>query len=78
MIEKPITSLNRKELKDYIELSDFDTFKTIVKLGNRVKAIKCPNASSYSRKVIDELTDWLKKYYNAIISLFKILFSRIK
>ena len=54
-----------KELKDYIELSDFDTFKTIVKLGNRVKAIKCPNASSYSRKVIDELTDWLKKYYNA-------------
>ena len=54
-----------KELKDYIELSDFDTFKTIVKSGNRVKAIKCPNASSYSRKVIDELTDWLKKYYNA-------------
>ena len=54
-----------KELKDYIELSDFDTFKTIVNSGNRVKAIKCPNASSYSRKVIDELTDWLKKYYNA-------------
>ena len=54
-----------KELKDYIELSDFDTFKTIVNSGNRVKAVKCPNASSYSRKVIDELTDWLKKYYNA-------------
>ena len=54
-----------KELKDYIELSDFDTFKTIINSGNRVKAIKCPNASSYSRKVIDELTDWLKKYYNA-------------
>ena len=36
-----------------------------MKSGNRVKAVKCPNASSYSRKVIDELTDWLKKYYNA-------------
>ena len=54
-----------KEFKDYIEFSDFDTFKAVVNLDNRVKAIKCPNASSYSRKVIDELTDWLKKYYNA-------------
>ena len=54
-----------KEFKDYIEFSDFDTFKAVVNSGNRVKAIKCPNASSYSRKVIDELTDWLKKYYNA-------------
>ena len=53
------------EFKDYIEKSDFDTFKTILKSEGRVKAIKCSNASSYSRKVIDELTVWLKNYHHA-------------
>jgi aspartyl-tRNA synthetase len=53
------------EFKDYIENSDFDTFKTILKSEGRVKAIKCPNASSYSRKVIDDLTAWLKSYHHA-------------
>ena len=53
------------EFKDYIEKSDFDTFKTILKSEGRVKAIKCSNASSYSRKVIDELTVWLKSYHHA-------------
>ena len=53
------------EFKDYIENSDFDTFKTILKSEGRVKAIKCSNASSYSRKVIDELTVWLKNYHHA-------------
>ena len=53
------------ELEEYIKESNFDTFKTIVNSGGRVKAIKCPNASTYSRKVIDDLTDWLKTYYNA-------------
>ena len=53
------------EFKDYIEKSDFDTFKTILQSEGRVKAIKCPNASSYSRKVIDDLTAWLKSYHHA-------------
>ena len=53
------------ELEEYIKESNFDTFKTIINSGGRVKAIKCPNASTYSRKVIDDLTDWLKTYYNA-------------
>jgi len=52
------------EMKDYILDSQFDTFKNIINSEGRVKAIKCPNASNYSRKVIDELTDWLKTYYN--------------
>ena len=53
------------EFEEYIKDSGFDTFKTIISSQGRVKAIKCPNASTYSRKVIDELTDWLKTYYNA-------------
>ena len=63
--DKPDIRFDMKlnEFKEFVELSDFDTFKTIINSGGRVKAIKCPNASNYSRKVIDELTDWLKKYY---------------
>ena len=53
------------EFSDYIESSNFDTFKTIINNKGRVKAIKCPNGSSYSRKVIDELTDWIKTYHQA-------------
>ena len=53
------------EFSDYIYSSNFDTFKTILNNHGRVKAIKCPNASTYSRKVIDELTGWLKTYHQA-------------
>ena len=63
--DKPDIRFDMKliEFKNYVEKSDFDTFKKINNSKGRIKAIKCPNASSYSRKIIDELTDWLKKYY---------------
>ena len=51
------------EFSSYVNSSDFDTFKNILKSGGRVKALKCPNSESYSRKKIDELTSWLKEYY---------------
>ena len=53
------------EFSDYIHSSNFDTFKSILNHGGRVKAIKCPHATTYSRKVIDELTDWIKTYHQA-------------
>ena len=51
------------EFSSYVNSSDFDTFKNILKSKGRVKALKCPNSESYSRKKIDELTSWLKEYY---------------
>ena len=54
-----------KEMAGYVEKSDFNTFKTILESGGRVKGVVCPNASAYSRKIIDELTDYLKKYFGA-------------
>jgi len=54
-----------KEMADFVEKSDFNAFKSVLESGGRVKGIVCPNASTYSRKVIDELTDYLKKYFNA-------------
>ena len=48
---------------DFVEGSDFDTFKNVIKSGGIVKCIKINNAESYSRKVIDELTSWLKEQY---------------
>jgi len=53
------------ELNKYIKKSNFDTFKSIIKSEGRVKGIILPNAETYSRKIIDELTLWLKEQYNA-------------
>ena len=65
--DKPDIRFENKliEFKDFIEESDFDTFKNILKDNGRVKAIKINSADTFSRKVIDQLTDWLKKQYNA-------------
>ena len=64
--DKPDIRFDNKliELEDIINDSSFDTFKNIIKDGGRVKCIKINQADKYSRKVIDELTDWLKEQYN--------------
>jgi len=54
-----------KEMESYIESSDFNTFKSVLDNKGRVKGLVCPNASKYSRKVIDELTEYLRQYFNA-------------
>ncbi len=54
-----------QEMAGFVEKSDFNAFKSVLDSGGRVKGIVCPNASTYSRKIIDELTDYLKKYFSA-------------
>jgi len=51
------------ELCEYINKSNFDTFKNILESKGRVKGIVVSDAEQYSRKVIDELTVWLKEQY---------------
>jgi len=51
------------EFANFVEKSNFDTFKNILKDDGKVKAIKINNAEAYSRKIIDELTSWLKEQY---------------
>ena len=53
------------EMAPYIEKSDFKVFKSILENEGRVKGLVCPNAHKYSRKVIDELTEYLMQYFNA-------------
>tara|TARA_B100001029_G_C15053161_1_gene452309 strand:+ start:204 stop:1967 length:1764 start_codon:yes stop_codon:yes gene_type:complete len=53
------------EFSEYVNNSEFNVFKTTLKDGGRVKAIVCPNGNNYSRKVIDELTDYVKDYHHA-------------
>ena len=48
----------------YVQKSSFNTFLKIIDDGGLTKAIVCPNAQNYSRKVIDELTDYLKTYFD--------------
>ena len=57
--------LELQEFSSYIQKSEFNTFKDIISSSGIVKAIICPNADNYSRKVIDELTDYLKTYFDA-------------
>ena len=54
-----------QEMAPYVEKSDFNAFKSVLENEGRVKGLVCPNASTYSRKVIDELTEYLKQYYKA-------------
>ena len=63
--DKPDLRFGNKllEFETFIAESNFDTFKSILKNGGRVKAVKINNADQYSRKVIDQLTDWLKEQY---------------
>ena len=51
------------DLEKYVMKSNFDTFKNILKSKGRVKGIVFSEANKYSRKVIDELTSWLKDQY---------------
>ena len=53
------------EFSKYVEESEFNTFKDILKNNGIVKAVVCPNADKYSRKIIDELTEYLKTYFKA-------------
>ncbi|MBT7378064.1 MAG: aspartate--tRNA ligase [Candidatus Marinimicrobia bacterium] len=65
--DKPDTRfrIELNEFASYVERSDFNAFKSVLDADGRVKAVVCPNAESYSRKVIDELTDKMKTYYGA-------------
>ena len=65
--DKPDIRFNMelKEMSSYVESSDFNAFKSVLDKGGRVKGLVCPNGESYSRKVIDELTDLMKTYYGA-------------
>jgi len=46
------------DLKGFTDASDFNAFKSV----ERVKGIVCKGGAHYSRKIIDELTEFVKKY----------------
>ena len=58
-------AMELKEMSSYVEKSDFNAFKSVLESKGRVKGIVCNNASNYSRKVIDELTEYLQSYFGA-------------
>ncbi|MCF7823537.1 MAG: aspartate--tRNA ligase [Candidatus Marinimicrobia bacterium] len=52
------------EFATYAEKTEFSVFKDNLAGGGRVKALILKNAADhYSRKILDELTEWLKTYY---------------
>ncbi len=65
--DKPDTRFDMKliDVADFIRQSAFNAFKSVVDTGGRAKAVVCPNGSHYSRKNIDELTEYVKHYFGA-------------
>ena len=57
--------LKLREFSEFVQKSSFNAFKTILNDNGRVKAIIAPNCASYSRKIIEELTDYIKRYHKA-------------
>ena len=64
--DKPDLRFDMKliDFDGYVQRSCFNTFLKVIDDGGLTKAIVCPNAQNYSRKVIDELTDYLKTYFD--------------
>ena len=53
------------EMASYVVKSDFNAFKSVIEDGGRVKGLVCTDASTFTRKIIDEYIDYLKQYYKA-------------
>ena len=66
-IDRPDTrfGMELQEFSKFVKKSDFNAFKTVLEGGGRVKAIIVSGCAKYSRKVIDELTEYVKQYHNA-------------
>ena len=64
--DKPDIRFDMKllDFNHHILDSEFNTFKTIINNKGIIKAIVCPNSDNYSRKIIDELTEYVKTYYD--------------
>ena len=66
-IDRPDTrfGMELQEFSEFVQKSDFNAFKTVLDNDGRVKAIVALGCAKYSRKIIDELTDFVKQYHNA-------------
>ena len=65
--DKPDTrfGMELQEFSEFVQQSEFNAFKSVLDNGGRVKAIVAPACAKYSRKIIDELTNFVKQYHNA-------------
>ncbi|MFO7560256.1 MAG: aspartate--tRNA ligase [Desulfobacterales bacterium] len=54
--------LELRDVSDIMEQSDFKVFSTAVKKGGMVKALNAKGCSDFSRKEIDDLTDFVGVY----------------
>lgn len=63
-IDKPDTrfDLELKNISDIVKTSNFKVFANVVKKGGIVKGLNAKGCSSFSRKEIDDLTDFVSIY----------------
>ena len=63
-LDKPDTrfALELKDISDIVETSGFKVFSSVVKKGGIVKALNAKGCIDFSRKEIDDLTDFVSVY----------------
>ncbi|MFC1481428.1 aspartate--tRNA ligase [Candidatus Neomarinimicrobiota bacterium] len=57
--------LELQEFAPYVIKSEFSVFKSVLDDGGRVKALVLSGGAKYSRKMIDELTNFVIRYHRA-------------
>ena len=57
--------LNLVDVADIASVSNFQVFKSIIKEGGRIKALRIPKGAQLSRKEIDDLTSWVANDFQA-------------
>lgn len=73
--DKPDLRISGMELKDLstaLEATNFAPFATALSTGGQVKGIVVPNGASLSRKVLDELQEFAKRYGAAALAWIKL------
>ncbi len=54
-----------QDISDIVRTADFPPYQAALEAGGCVKAIVASGKADYSRKVLDDFTDWLRKDYKA-------------
>lgn len=53
------------DVGDIAATCDFKVFRSVAEKGGRVKCLRVPGGAKYSRKDIDDLTEWVNRDYGA-------------
>jgi aspartyl-tRNA synthetase len=78
--DKPDTRFDIEliDVKECFSKSDFKVFKSVIDTNGEIKAISVPNAAHFSRKQVDKVVDYAKKFRAKGIVHFKAIDGKLE